>query len=256
LPAAREIVVHSDGTIAALLLVTPRGEEVEALLRRGDQGWTIDNAERLIQVGTRRPITLFSAEAVPADLVIEDDPHAILEFPPITTDLAQPFADALGVLEHLAPEYMSWVDRVLRAVLVCRCCERRTRSASWVQAPGVALMSASDNPIALAEMMVHESSHQYCHIASRLGPTIEGGDAQPEHPLNEILTEYHALGNMLLFYRTLLWNGLSDPYCTERAARLASDVDALAALLRDRSPLTAIGRDLFEPLHEQVGALR
>lgn len=256
LPAAREIVVHSDGTIAAVLLVTPRGDEAEILLRRDDQGWRADHAERLIQIGTRRPITLLTADAVPADLVTED------EFPPITPDLAQPFADALGVLEHRAPEYMGWVDRVLRGVLVCRCGESLPRSTSWVHAPGVVLMSASDNPIELAEMMVHESSRQYCHVASRLGATVDGGDAQHddspvaqlEHPLSHILIEYHALGNALLFYRTLLWNQLSDPYCIVREAQLSSDADILAAVLHDSPVLTALGRDLFEPLHERLGA--
>lgn len=248
LPAAREIVVHSDGAIAALLLVTPRGDEIELLLRRDELGWRADHADRLIQIGTQRPIALVSAEAVPADLVTDD------EFPPITPDLAQPFADALDVLEHRAPEYMAWVDRVLRAVLVCRCTGGRTRSTSWMHAPGVILMSASDNPIALAERMVHESSHQHYHIASRLGATVEGDDVERERSLNRILIEYHALGNLLLFYRALLWNGMSTPSCAEREAELASDADTLAAVLRDNPWLTAIGRDLFEPLHEQVGA--
>jgi hypothetical protein len=268
LSAAREISVDSDGTAAMLRVTTPAGDCIETLFQRSNgQEWFTQNAERLIQVGTRRPITLFAAEAVPPDMVMEDDFHSIFEFPPITFDVVQPFSEALELLERHAPEYMVWVERVLRGVLVCRCHESRTRSSSWVHAPGVALMSASDNPIVLAEMMVHESSHQYYYLASRLGATVNAGEGEPQRyyspavqqdrPLSKILIGYHAFANMLIFYRTLLRNGFAGhAYCTEMEARLSAESEILARPLRDSPLLTTIGRDLFEPLQDQLGEPR
>ncbi len=268
LPAAREISVDSDGMATTLRVTTPAGDCIESVFQRSTgQGWLTETAERLIQVGTRRPITLFAAEAVPPDMVMEDDFHSIFEFPPITFDMVRSFSEALELLEHHAPDYMTWVERVLRGVLVCRCHESRSRSSSWVHAPGMALVSASDNPIVLAEMMVHESSHQYYYLVSRLGATVDAGEGevqryyspavQRERPLHKILIGYHAFANMLIFYRTLLRNGFSGhAYCTEMEARLSGEAETLAGPLRDSPLLTALGRDLFEPLQDQLEATR
>ncbi|WP_437730005.1 aKG-HExxH-type peptide beta-hydroxylase [Sorangium sp. So ce1335] len=261
LPAAREVSLDSSGAAAALELKGVDGGRFVAALHREENGWSAEGLERLLQVGRRRPITLFPSDAVPRDMIVEDDFHSIFAFPPVTPDVAQPFADALELLARHAPVYLTWVERVLRGVVVCRCQESRTRSSSWMHAPGIVLVSWSANPIEIAEMLVHESSHQRFYLVSRVGPVVDGSDAQQYYspavqrhrPLSKILIGYHAFANMLLFYRTLLRSGLAeDPHCRALEARLTAEVEALERPLRDSPALTDIGRDLCQPLMERL----
>jgi HEXXH motif-containing protein len=194
-------------------------------------------------------------------MVVEDDFHSIFEFPRITSTEVQPFAAALDVLSLHVPEYLEWVQGVLRGVLVCRCDHSRTRSSSWMHAPGIVLVSWSADPVAVAEMLVHESSHQYFHLLSRLGRVDDGSDVreyfspavQRSRPLSKILIGYHAFANVLLFYQALLRNGFAnDPHCRATEERLCHDVELLALPLRDNPALTQIGRDMTRPLMEHV----
>jgi len=263
LPTAREIMVDSSGTTATVELKLLGGEHWATTFRRNDQGWLTEGVERLSQVGVRQPITLLSSQAVPRDMIVEDDFHSIFEFPPITPDMVQSFSEAFAILSRYAPEYLTWIERVLRSVLVCRCRASRTRSSSWMHAPGIILVSSSTNPIEIAEMLVHESSHQYYYLISRLAAVVHGADTreyyspavQRSRPLSKILVAYHAFANILLFYRALLRNGLAeDAYCQAMEARLSTEVEELEQPLRNSSDLTTVGVDLYEPLMEQLSA--
>lgn len=130
-----------------------------------------------------------------------------------------------------------------------------------MHAPGIILASWSPNPITIAEMLVHESSHQYFHLLSRVGEAEDGTDVreyfspavQRTRRLSRILIGYHAFANVLLFYRALLRDGLAeDPHCRATEARLCDDVEALELPLRGNPALTEIGRDLVQPLMEQL----
>ncbi len=130
-----------------------------------------------------------------------------------------------------------------------------------MHAPGIVLVSWSADPVEVAEMLVHESSHQYFHLLSRLGKVDDGSDegeyfspaVQRSRPLSRILIGYHAFANVLLFYRALLRNGFTDdPHCRATETRLCHDVELLELPLRDNPALTQIGRDLTQPLMEQV----
>jgi HEXXH motif-containing protein len=167
----------------------------------------------------------------------------------------------LELLSNCAPEYGIWVGDVLRGIVICRCNSSRTRSSSWMHAPGIILASTTINPVTIAEMLVHESSHQYFHLVSRVGKVDTGEDheeyfspaVQRPRPISRILIGYHAFANVLLFYRALLRNGMSDDsYCRTMENRLCYDVEALELPLRGNSSLTDIGRGLAEPLMEQV----
>lgn len=261
LPPASEISVDSNGGQTTIDVKTPDGECQSIILCRDSSVWRADAAERLIQVWGRRPITLLSSQAVPRDMIIEDDFHSIFEFPSITLDMGQPISAALEILNQYAPEYLGWVERVLRGVLLCRCRESRTRSSSWMHAPGIILVSCSANPIEVAEMLVHESCHQYYYLLSRVGAMVDGSDTQEHYspavqrnrPLSKILIGYHAFANVLLLYRTLLRNGLAgDLYCRSMETRLSAEVETLEYPLRNNSALTTIGLDVLQPLMEHL----
>lgn len=265
LPEACEIAVDSNGTVATVELRLLSREQWTTTFHRTGQGWQTEGVEQLMQVGVRRPITLLSSQAVPHDMIVEDDFHSIFEFPLITSDMAESLAAALEILDRHAPEYLDWVERVLRSVLVCRCRSSRTRSSSWMHAPGIILMSSSVNPIEVAEMLVHECSHQYYYLVSRLATVVHGNDTQEYYspavqksrPLSKILVAYHAFANILLFYRTLMRTGLAgDLYCHAMESRLSVEVKELEQSLRDSSDLTTSGLDLYLPLMEQLADAR
>jgi hypothetical protein len=266
LPRACELSVESDGDRVLVEGKSGDGRVFDAAFDRDGDSWIAHGAEQLLRAGKRRPITLFSSDGVPDDMIVEDDFHSIFEFPPVTPEIAAAFSSALALIEHHAPSYFTWVDRVLRGVLACRCHASRTRSSSWMHAPGIILVSCSDNPIELAEMLVHECSHQHYYLVSRIGPVVNGaGDSreyyspavQRMRPLGKLLVGYHAFANVLLFYRTLLENGLAgNAYCVSLEARLTSEVEELEAPLRDNPVLTDIGRDLSSPLMERLHGSR
>lgn len=261
LPTASQISLACDEASAAVKLTAPNGSRSSAEFRRMGQRWAADGVEQMIQLGDSRRITFLSAQAVPRDMIFEDDFHSIFEFPQVTSELVRPFSAALEIIGRGAPEYFGWVERVLRGILICRCQESRTRSSSWMHAPGVVLVSWSANPIEIAEMLVHECSHQYFYLLSRLGPVVDGSDTQHYYspavqrsrPLGKVLVGYHAFANILLFYRKLLRNGFAeDPYCKSMEARLSAEVEILEGPLRDNPALTAFGRDICEPLIERL----
>jgi HEXXH motif-containing protein len=261
LPAARTLCVDSDGTTAVIRLEPSRGRAMQAILQRDTTGWVTDQAERLVEVGAGRSIALLPSYAVPGDMIAEDDFHSIFEFPPITAALAQPFASALDLLALHVPLYQRWVEDVLRGLVPCRCNLSRTRSSSWMHAPGIVLISTGSDPVTIAEMLIHESSHQYFHLLARLGPVDDGSDQQEyfspavgrPRRLSRILIGYHAFANVLLFYRTLLQTGFgANEICVVNEARISHDVERLSIPLRDNTALTPLGRDLVEPLMRQL----
>ena len=261
LPPTDQISVDSNGDRAIIELRTADGGRHSVAFHRDNSGWSTDAVEQLMQVGVHRPITMLSPHAVPRDMIIEDDFHSIFEFPPITYEMTQPLSAALEILNRHAPEYLGWVERVLRGVLLCRCLKSRTRSSSWMHAPGIILVSCSDNPIEVAEMLVHESCHQYYYLLSRVGAIVDGSDTleyyspavQRRRPLSKILIGYHAFANVLLLYRTFLRNGLAeDIYCNSMEARLSAEVETFEQYLRNNSTLTTIGIDILQPLMEQL----
>jgi hypothetical protein len=266
LPAACEIAFLRDDAGGVCLELQNRNSESLGIgLTREGELSPNGAAEPIVRVGATQPIALLPEYAVPHDMIVEDDFHSIFEFPPITETIFQPFGAALKILEYHAPEYLEWVNGVLRGVLVCSCTDSRTRSSSWMHAPGIVLASWSTNPITIAEMLVHESSHQYFHLLSRMGDVDDGTDVreyfspavQRNRPLSRILIGYHAFANVLLLYQSLLRNGLAeDPYCRAMERRLCADVGALELPLHDNPALTDIGRDLIRPLAEQLDQSR
>jgi HEXXH motif-containing protein len=254
LPKSTRLSVVSAGTVAEV-----RTDDSACTFRHAANGWQTEDAEQLLSIGNDPPFALIPPEATPQDMISEDDFHSIFEFPAVTLEMARPFSEALTIIAEYAPEYRSWVERVLRGILICRCNASRTRSSSWMHAPGMVLISWSANPIEIAEMMVHECSHQYYYVVSKVADVVDGSDktlhyspaVQRKRPLSKILVGYHAFANILLFYRTLLTRGFSgDGYCHSIEARLTSEVAELERPLRDNPALTSAGLDLCQPLME------
>jgi hypothetical protein len=165
--------------------------------------------------------------------------------------------EAIEVLRTHANPYLIWVDRVMRYVLPVHSPAGFLRSASEWGLPGVVQMSFPATAVSLAEMLVHESSHQYFHMVQRYERTHDANDTRLYYsplkgtgrPAEMILLGFHAFANVVLFYRACLDNGFSDEdNCRAQERRHLSDLKTLAEQLRTMDSLTASGRRLWEPL--------
>src|SRR6185312_15271355 len=91
-------------------------------------------------------------------------------------------------------------------------------SGSSASEPGRCHMSVRAGQVKLAEMLVHEATHQYYYLVTRLGPVDDGTDSTLYYspvkncyrPLAYILIAYHAFANVLLFSQRCLDAGYDD----------------------------------------------
>jgi HEXXH motif-containing protein len=246
LPAAANIRVEA-GPEFQLVVQTPEGTSERI---------------RVSSPPTRHP-QLLSAEAVVSPLFddefLDDDVSRPLDLvPPETSDA---FDAALTLLEKNAPQYRAWVTQVIHHIVPLEPRGELQVSGSSDVRPGTVSMTARRRPAELADVMVHEASHQYAFILSRLGPLEDGTDARlyysplrdADRPIAGILVAYHALGNMLLATRLMIARGVSDLEYWERNERtIPGQLSILQGHLESTPALTDLGRLLFEPLRESL----
>ena len=159
---------------------------------------------------------------------------------------------------------MHWIGYVLRDLIPLPDRSGMHNSGSEYLLPGVICVSNQNDPWALAEMLVHEATHQYLYILNRLGPLDDGTDQtlyfspirNMGRPIHFIVVAYHAFGNVLLFYRTVRDAISADREAGARIHRRVEELDPqLAGLehaLQTTKALTPLGRALWEPLYEEV----
>jgi HEXXH motif-containing protein len=171
---------------------------------------------------------------------------------------------AADLIAEFAPVYHPWIGQVTRGLLPVPALQGKLHSASDKFSPGVISVSNQGCSCMLAELLVHEATHQYCYILQRLGPIDNGSDQtlyyspfrHMDRPIAAIVTAYHAFANILLFYRLARGCGLAAEHpgvnCDERIHEIAEHLGVLETALQKTSALTPIGRALWEPLYECV----
>lgn len=172
-------------------------------------------------------------------------------------------AEAWRVLVNLSPRYAPWVHRVLSGVLFTTQYGDRSQSSSSSTYLGLAAMSRLDDPVAIAEVLVHECSHQYLHLINSVAPIVSAGDAEMGYspvkrlvrPMFNVLVGAHAVGNMILFHRDVAARR-PEPRHMTRLARLEGwfREDYAPALDRSRT-LSPSGQALWDRLRDGVMAL-
>lgn len=258
LPRADAFSVESDGRRARLRL--RHGDTVrEAEFTLTGEGWRGVGAEELPRVGPpREGITLLSRDAV-GEADLQELGTSLMEN--IEGGDVEGCSQALRILELYAPPYQLWVSRVIRRVILLRVEDGVMKSGSTNKLLGLIYMSSSRKPMPLAEMLVHEASHQYLNLLCRVGPISDGTDAtlyyspavRRPRPLERILVAYHAFANMELLYRRCLDGGIDDDgYCASNQATLLPQLEQLESPLLDNPALTPVGRALFEPLFRRL----
>jgi HEXXH motif-containing protein len=259
LPPVELVTLLVDGEDAR---VAARGAWGELEVTADGGGVPAGAAERLPAVGEPAPLTLLPA-AEPG-----------IEFPPpdegvtvpgrVPPEAAESVAVSLALLGQAAPAYLRWVGWGLRDAVVVPAEPGAPRSGASADWPGLVFLSAPHDPTALAELLVHEATHQYLHLAARVGPVDDGSDQGTywsplkgmERPLSRLLAAYHAFGNVAL----VLW-GFVEAGVDQRgraADRLAALLPALRtteAHLWQNPALTPAGRALVDPLLTRLSAL-
>jgi HEXXH motif-containing protein len=168
---------------------------------------------------------------------------------------------AAGVIA--GTEYLAWVETVVRFLVPWRAApgELPSGSSSGACIPGVIGIGNHEQPLALADTLVHEASHQYCYIITKLGPLDDGSDQslyynpflEVKRPISRIVLAYHAFANILLFWRTAVAHGLSScTYVSNRNDVLLAGLPLLEGALLKTKALTPFADALWKPLYEQL----
>jgi hypothetical protein len=244
------LAVQSTGQRAQLRLVNS-GEPHLTELVRTDGVWRGTAPNVMPQLLTDGgAITLLS------DLALRDDPSDHFGFPVhrnLTDDQVLRFSAALDILKHFAPDYYRWVCCVLRYIIVIYDHDGIMRSGSLQGRCGQVHISDNPDPLSIAEMLVHESAHQYFFLLTRIDQVVEDQSklyyspfVQTMRPLDRILMGYHAFANVVLCYeqfaQTLPDRGAD---CRARITRVTKDLSQICELIKDDSKFTPLGNALI-----------
>jgi HEXXH motif-containing protein len=260
LPTAKAVRLDSDGHQAQVTAFANGGRE-EVVFSSHEGRWVAERAVACPQVPfDRSSISLMFRSAIQApewEFLWEDavsDEEA--------DEVVAGYREAASLLRAHAPEYLVWVDRIMRYVIPLIGAPGRINSGSNRGAPASSHISTNATPAGLAEMLVHESSHQYYYLLTRLGSADDGSDLteyyspvkQRGRPIAYILLAYHAFANVLLMTRRFLEAGVVDEhgYLERNEEDLPAVLATLEAGLRQTTALTPIGRALWEPLADRI----
>lgn len=121
---------------------------------------------------------------------------------------------ALSHVRAAGKDCTGWVERCTR-LLTLTASEHgdRLSSRSTALRPGNVAMAAPGNPLHLAELLVHEASHQHFHLGALLGRYVRPEAADQRiysalngryRPLERVALAFHAIGNIYLFLDRLV----------------------------------------------------
>lgn len=164
---------------------------------------------------------------------------------------------AVRILKEKTPSYYKWVCDITNTIIVYHTeSESYIKSGSWEDSLSQYNISVNHDQYVIAEMLVHESSHQYFNIFKKIENFASNDDAiyfspavNKERPLWLILLAYHAFANVLLFYRLL--NESSD-IIKQREVENEDLVNKLSKHLENNSNLTPSGKMIYESLKKQI----
>lgn len=265
LPALDRLQVRSDGA-KARLRARARGNGLDLRFRRNRGDWSPDDPDVPGIVGAprvrlgRHCVTFLLDDALEAP-EFSFLRHEVLDRSQWAAAPAR-LSEAANLLRSMSPDYLAWVDRVLRYVIPLNGGPKTVNSGSSESQPSVIHGSFGCPVGARAEILIHEATHQYFHLITRLGPVEDGSDTTEYYSpikrrgrtIRYILVAYHAFGNVLLFYRACRMRGYRDEdgYFTESERELVPQLEELEAGLRRTTGLTPLGRALWEPLAERL----
>jgi HEXXH motif-containing protein len=259
LPAADALEVGSDGTAATVSWSGRGGRGVVELAAAGG-AWRGEAAEALHRVqGHGVGFTLLTRDALAMR-----DYEDLLEraLPWIDERMLVVFADALALLHRFTPEYLPWIDRTVHQLFLLSPRPSKVESGSVEHYLGLVHLTAHGEPLPVAELLLHEATHQYMNVLAKLQPLDDGTDdrlywspaVETDRPVSKIIAAFHAFGNVLLFYRWCRERGLPNAAeCDRQEALLGGWMEHLVPPVVDNPAITDTGNALCQPLLEMLG---
>lgn len=262
LPECDKLSVVGD-EVSGCINLSLGAEQTQISFARSGNGWTCQTPGRAVRLpafgrGTRQLVLVPRSAALNNGFFrdAEDAAGALESFPPT---LIETLTCVLDLLEHQVPHYFDWVVRIIRRVAVLHSEQDRLNSGSHTYQYGSIHISDSPRVLSVAEMFIHEASHQYLELLTKLGPAVHPTHAklyyspvkQCDRPLHRILLAYHAFANVMLFYGDVLERGLADDYFHNLRNVLSEDLHQLEQPLIGSNAIMPIGRALVQPLIER-----
>lgn len=253
LPPADAFTVESDGKTTASVLCGDR----RARFSRNEGGrWQSNDVAAFpdIQTDSGRVILLSQSGGRTPDCFGFELP-LVLE---ISSQKSDALSEGLDLLRRSAPNYYHWVCRILRYLGVVKSPEDIMRSGSLDWFWGAVTVSNNQNPLSICEMLIHECSHQYFNLVSRLGEPSNNPNLyyspfpRAQRPIKKILLGYHAFGNVFLFYRECLSDTALAAECERRMRAVQNDLSIVQDLVSDSQNWTPIGQALIRPLVRRI----
>jgi HEXXH motif-containing protein len=252
LPPCETISLESSGDKAVLRLNSGGMPQLVRLFKDDADLWAGEGGQVLRCIsGERGSIAVLGRETAVKGLLDQFECQLVAD-----SDLDIAFLQrVLDRLRHELPPYGTWISRVIRWLLIADAgTERYLKSGSSQYHHGLAYISNLDTFVDVAEMLIHEASHQYYYSLSHLDALVDPTDehtyyspfAGTMRDLGRIVLAYHAFANVYLFYQSCL--ELGDTTVIGRASRTLSDLKAIEPYILNNSSLTSLGRLLVDPL--------
>lgn len=262
LPGCNKLtVINSDAS--ALIKLSLDSDQTQISFVRSPDEWkcqTPAQAVRLPSFGSgRRRLVLLPRSAALDSGLFHDVDLAAAALETFSPALIETLTRTLDLLEEHLPHYFDWVVRIIRRVAVLHFERNVLHSGNHEHQYGTIHISDNSRVLSLAEMLIHEASHQYFELLTKLGPTVDPGHTKLyyspakrcDRPLHKILLAYHAFANIMLFYRGVAERGLADSSFAKFQNVLNDELRQLEQPLLENEAILPIGRALVEPLIER-----
>jgi HEXXH motif-containing protein len=256
LPKAIHLKIDSDGKEAR---VDIRGPESHHALRfyaagNGQRQWEGADAEAIphLELGDNRALLLSAVHFKELDFPAPVLPGVEV----VTEEHKRHLSTPLDLFREHFPSWSSWFDRVIRSITISQSPPEGIHSGTVEGYYGSIWISDSGDVLKVAESLIHEASHQYYFLLSRLEPlTNDDGRrfyspfVHRERPPDKLLLAYHAFTNVEIFYLECLRLGIKPAQCELVLAQLERELSHVQRLLSDEIDMTPVGRCIFDTLH-------
>ena len=262
LPGCDKLTVINSDANASIKLSLDSDQTQVSFVRTLD-GWKCQTPARAVRLPSfgsgRRQLVLLPRSAAIDSGLFRDTDFAAAALETFSPALIENLTHALDLLEERLPHYFHWVVRIIRRVAVVHFERNVLHSGNHEHQYGTIHISDNSRVLSIAEMLIHEASHQYFELLNKLGPTVDPNHTelyyspvkQCDRPLHKIMLAYHAFANVMLFYRGVAECGLADSSSAKFQNVLNDELRQLEQPLLKRDPILPIGRALVEPLIER-----
>lgn len=170
------------------------------------------------------------------------------------------YREALALIELGAPTWYDEIKTSMQRLVPVGYMPERHESATYREAPGVAYVTLCDNPLTLAEAMIHETQHSKINQLSLLDPIVHNAHTfwtdspvRPDlRPLWGVLLAVHAFVPVSAMHHRLLELDHpithSERFPRRQAEVLAGNHHGLRAVV-DNADATVVGLRLIDEMN-------